>query len=221
MDINRIRHGSSWEGLNCHHSSLLHSFSVSDTSTLKNQKFLLKMTPYNLDTTAEEVAADCHSKITNKTIFITGVSSGGLGAAFAIIVAKHNPACLILATRNLSKAEETAKEIAAIAPAVRTLPIELDLSSVQQIRKAAEEINALHEHIDVIVNNAGIMAPPYSKTADGVESQFATNHIGHFLLTNLLLPKILARNLPVRVVNVASNGFRFGPVRFDDWNFDV
>jgi NAD(P)-dependent dehydrogenase (short-subunit alcohol dehydrogenase family) len=179
------------------------------------------MTPYNADTTAEEVATDCHSQIANKTILVTGVSSGGLGATFAIIIAKHNPACIILATRDLSKAKETAQEIAAIAPAVRTWPIELDLSSLQQIRKAAENINALDEHIDVIINNAGIMASPYSKTVDGVESQFATNHIGHFLLTNLLLPKVLARKLPVRVVNVASNGFRFGPVRFDDWNFDV
>jgi NAD(P)-dependent dehydrogenase (short-subunit alcohol dehydrogenase family) len=179
------------------------------------------MSPYNFDTTAEEVASDCQSQIANKTILITGVSPGGLGANFATIIAKYGPACIILATRDQSKAEETAKEITASAPAVRTWLIELNLGSLEQIRQAAEKISALDEHIDVIVNNAGIMACPYSKTVDGVESQFATNHIGHFLLTNLLLPKILARNTPIRVVNVASNGFRFGPVRFDDYNFDV
>lgn len=179
------------------------------------------MSPYNADTTAEEVASDFQSRIVNKTILVTGVSRAGLGTTFATIIANYGPACIILATRELSKAEETAQDIAAIAPAVRTWPIELDLGSLEQIRKAAEKINSLNEHIDVIVNNAGVMAVPYSKTVDGIERQFATNHIGHFLLTNLLLPKILAAKKPVRVVNVSSNGFRYGPIRFDDLDFDV
>ncbi|CAM1507601.1 Fc.00g072420.m01.CDS01 [Cosmosporella sp. VM-42] len=178
------------------------------------------MSPYTKDTTAEEVAADCQSRIANKTILVTGASPGGLGATFASIIANYGPAGVILATRDLSKAEATAKEIAIIAPKVRTWSIELDLGSREQIKKAAEQINSLGEHIDVIVNNAGIMAPPFSKTVDGIESQFGTNHIGHFLLTNLLLPSILSKNVPVRVVNVSSNGFRFGPPRFEDWNFD-
>ncbi|KAF4633527.1 hypothetical protein G7Y89_g4591 [Cudoniella acicularis] len=179
------------------------------------------MSPYNADTTAEEVAQDCQSQIANKTILITGASPGGLGAIFATIIAKYKPASIILATRDIAKAEETAREISTVAPSVRTWCIELNLSSLKQIKTAAEKINLLEEQIDVIVNNAGIMATPYSKMADGIESQFATNHIGHFLLTNLLLPKILEKKKgAVRVVNVASNGFRFGPIRFEDWNFD-
>ena len=176
------------------------------------------MNSYTFNTTGEDVASDCSTQIANKTVLITGVSPSGLGGAFASIIAKYSPACIILATRDISKAKEVAGEFPA---SVRTHIIELNLGSLQQIRKAAEEINKLEENIDVIVNNAGIMAPPYSKTIDGIESQLGINHIGHFLLTNLLLPKIIARKVPVRIVNVASNGFRFGPVRFEDYNFDV
>lgn len=104
---------------------------------------------------------------------------------------------------------------------MRTWVIELDLASLEQTRNAAEKINSLDQHIDVVVNNAGIMAHPYSTTVGGIESQFGTNHVGHFLLTNLLLPNILASRLPIRVINVASNGFRFGPPRYEDWNFNV
>lgn len=179
------------------------------------------MSTYNANTTGDEVAQDCQSRIAGKTILITGATPKGLGANFATTIAKHEPACIILATRTVAKAEETARDIAAVSPKVRTHSVALDLSSMAQVRKAAEVINALPEQIDVIVNNAGIMAQPYSKTVDGIESHFATNHIGHFLLTNLLLPKILARKTPVRVVNVSSNGYNLGPIRFRDLNFDV
>lgn len=179
------------------------------------------MGAYTHDTSAEEVATDCHAQIANKTILVTGVSPVGLGAAFVAVVAKHAPACLILAARDVAKAEATAREVAAVAPQVRTRCIALDLASLEQVRTAAAEINSLEEQIDIIVNNAGVMATPYSKTVDGIELQFAANHIGHFLLTNLLLPKILARKTPVRVVNVSSNGWRLSPVRFEDWNFVV
>ena len=179
------------------------------------------MSPYNAETTAEEVASDCQTQISNKTILVTGATPGGLGAEFAIIIAKFRPACLILATRNLSKAEETARQIAAAEPSVQTKCIELDLGSIKQVKVAAEEINSFDESIDVIVNNAGVMASPYSKTVDGIESQFGINFVGHFLLTNLLLPKMLERGVPIRVVNVSSSGYRFGPVRFEDWNFGV
>ncbi|TFK78017.1 NAD(P)-binding protein, partial [Polyporus arcularius HHB13444] len=72
--------------------------------------------------------------------------------------------------------------------------------------------------IDVLVNNAGIMATPYGKTVDGIESQFGTNHIGHFLFTNLIIPKLL-ESKQGRVVNVSSNGHRLSDIRWDDFNF--
>ncbi|KAI0160125.1 dehydrogenase [Xylariaceae sp. FL1272] len=178
------------------------------------------MTTYTRETTAEQVADDCKAEILNKTILITGATPGGLGAVFGTIVAKYGPAAIILATRDVTKAQETAQDISSAAPNVRVHCVELDLGSLSQIPKAAKKIDSLGENIDVIVNNAGVMAPPYSKTADGIESQFAINHVGHFLLTNLLLPKMLARKEPVRVVNVSSGGHRYHHVRLQDWNFD-
>ncbi|CAG9975168.1 unnamed protein product [Clonostachys byssicola] len=177
------------------------------------------MSPYSYETTAEEVANDLKPQIAGKTILVTGVSPKGLGAAFAEIIAQYGPECIILATRDLSKAEETALAIKATGPSVRTHSVELDLASLDQVRKAATKIQSFGEKIDVIVNNAAIMASPYFKTVDGIEGQFAVNYLGHFLLTNLLLPDMLARNVPIRIVNVSSNGCRYGPVRFGDLDF--
>lgn len=184
------------------------------------------MTSYTSKTTGEEVARDCQSRIAGKTILITGVSSGGLGATFALTIAPFGPALIILASHNVAKAEQTAQDIAAVAPAVKTRVIRLDLASQAQVREAAADILKTSTTIDVLVNNAGVMATPYSTTPEGIERQFGTNHIGHFLLTNLLLPKLLAsrpdtQKEPLRVVNVASNGFRFGWVRHEDINFGV
>ncbi|CAG9951778.1 unnamed protein product [Clonostachys rosea f. rosea IK726] len=180
------------------------------------------MSQYTPETTGEQVAADCQAQIKNKTVLITGASPGGLGANFAKVIAKHEPASILLATRDLNKAEITAKEISELSPKVRVRSIKLDLTSLKQVRAAADEINSLNEKIDVIVNNAGIMAPAHSKTVDGIESQFGTNHIGPFLFTNLLLSKQLgvSSSGKLRIVNISSNGYRLSPIRFEDWNFD-
>lgn len=93
------------------------------------------------------------------------------------------------------------------------------------MREAAREVLEYAEFIDVLVNNAGIMAKsPYSQTPEGIEAQFGANHIGHFLFTNLIMSKLIGpegSGRTARVVNIASDGYRLGPVRFDDWNFDV
>jgi NAD(P)-dependent dehydrogenase (short-subunit alcohol dehydrogenase family) len=181
------------------------------------------MAPYTPTTTADEVASGLAGSIKNNTVLITGVSPWGLGAEFAITIAKHFPALLILANRNLAKAQKTAQDIATVAPSVPIRILQLDLNSQAQVRKSAEEVNSYKEHIDVLVNNAGIMAGPYQLTEDGIDSQFGINHIGHFLFTNLILNKLVngIGNKPARVINVSSDGYRLGPVRFDDWNFDV
>ncbi len=178
------------------------------------------MSHYTPTTTAEEVAENCKGTIAGKVVLITGVTPGGLGSGFAEILAKYSPKLLILAGRNLSKAKLTASTIAAAAPSVAIRVLELDLGSQDQIRQAAAEVNAYPEHIDVLVNNAGVMACPYELTKDDLESQFGINHIGHFLFTNLIINKILASKNG-RVVSVSSDGYRFGPFRFDDWKFDV
>lgn len=175
---------------------------------------------FNTKTTADEVAAACSAQIRGKVILVTGVSPKGIGAYFVLSIAKQQPKLLILAGRSVSKAAETAKEIEAVAPAVETRLLELDLGSQKQVRKAAKEVLAYEESIDVLVNNAGIMACSYGLTEDGLEKQFGTMHIGHFLFTNLIMDNLL-KGSGARVVSVSSDGFRLSPVRFNDIGFDV
>lgn len=179
------------------------------------------MTLYSFATTAEDIANDCRDRIRGKVVLTTGVSPGGLGAGFVERLAVYEPKLLILAGHDISKSERTAEAIKTVAPHVKTRVLELDLSSQKQIRKAAQEVNAYGEPIDVLVNNAGVHSGQYSTTVDGIEDHFGTNHIGHFLFTNLIMDQVLAAGPSARVVNVASSGHRFSPVRFDDWGFDV
>ena len=131
----------------------------------------------------------------------------------------RGPKLLILAGRSISKLETTAQAIAALNPLVKTRLLLLDLSSQKQVRRAADEVNGYDESIDVLVNNAAVAGCDYEKTEDGLELQFASNHIGHFLLTSLLIPKLLSAKSP-RVVNVTSLGYRLSPIRFHDYNFE-
>ena len=111
-------------------------------------------------------------------------------------------------------------EIHTIDPSTQVNFVKLDLGDQASIRTAAASISDLAPSIDVLINNAGIMAvKDYKTTADGIELQFGTNYIGHFLLTNLLLPKLIAAGKGARIVNVTSNGYTLGGVRFDDYNF--
>ncbi|RPD58291.1 NAD(P)-binding protein [Lentinus tigrinus ALCF2SS1-7] len=175
-------------------------------------------------TTAEEVAASLASSIAGKTILITGVTPGGLGAHFAKVTAAHNPKLLILAGRSASNLASVAHDIsAAHGPGVATRTLELDLSSQAQVRRAAAEVLAWPEvrSIDVLVNNAGVMACAYGTTADGLEMHLGTNYVGHFLFTMLLVPKLLASEAKggPRVVNVSSDGHRLSDIRWDDLGF--
>ena len=111
-------------------------------------------------------------------------------------------------------------EIRAINSSIKVDFVKIDLGDQASVRNAVKTINDLTPSIDVIINNAGIMAvKDYKTTQDGIELQFGTNYIGHFLLTNLLVPKILAAGKGARIVNVSSNGYKLGGVRFDDYNF--
>ncbi|KAI4691582.1 hypothetical protein J4E81_007108 [Alternaria sp. BMP 2799] len=178
--------------------------------------------PYNRQNAlASTIAADNASNIAGKIVLTTGVTQGGLGATFVEEIAKHNPALLILAGRSPSKVQATFDKIkfnpASANVEVRILT--LDLASQKQVREAANEVLAYPEsHIDVVVNSAGIMKGPYRTTADGIENQFGCNHVGHFLFTNLIMPKLLDAKAP-RIVNISSDGHRFSGVRFDDPNF--
>ncbi|KAI9369638.1 putative short-chain dehydrogenase [Aspergillus egyptiacus] len=177
--------------------------------------------PYNTHTTTDELVADYTPLIKDKVILTTGVSSGSLGGFFVQSLAKATPSCLILAARNPEKLSKAASEITAIYPDVKVRTLQVDLGSLASVRDAAATVNSWDDIpvIDVLVNNAGIMAVDYQLTAEGFESQLATNHLGPFLFTNLIMNKIVAAKEP-RVVVVSSDGHRLHPFRFDDYNFD-
>lgn len=171
-------------------------------------------------TEAGIVVDELATNITGTTILVTGVSPGGLGAFFAEQVARAHPKLLILAGRSVAKLQTTAELIHKTGTPTKLL--ELDLSRLAHVRKSAGQVDSWDDVpiIDVLVNNAGIMAVDYEKTDDGYEKQFATNHLGPFLFTNLIMPKILASSRP-RVVNVSSDGHRLSPIRFADYGFHV
>jgi NAD(P)-dependent dehydrogenase (short-subunit alcohol dehydrogenase family) len=150
-----------------------------------------------------------------RTAIVTGANSG-LGYDTAAVLAEKG-AHVVLAVRNLDKGKEAADSIKSTTPnAVVTLQ-QLDLSSLDSVRKAADELRAAHPRIDLLINNAGVMyVPTRETTKDGFEMQFGTNHLGHFALTGLLLDHIL----PVdgsRIVAISSVGHRIlARIHFED-----
>jgi NAD(P)-dependent dehydrogenase (short-subunit alcohol dehydrogenase family) len=143
--------------------------------------------------------------LSGRRVIITGANSGiGRGAARALAAAGAD---VTLAVRNVDKGNEAAGSIAG-STEVR----QLDLASLASVREFA---SAWDGEIDLLINNAGVMVPPLTRTQDGFELQFGTNHLGHFALTNLLLPRITGR-----VVNVSSTAHRMGQIDFDDLNWE-
>ena len=148
-----------------------------------------------------------------RTAIVTGANSG-LGRIVARELARHG-ARVIVASRDNAKGAEAAGAITTAFPSSTVEAERLDLADLSSVRAFADRIRAGHDHIDLLINNAGVMAAPYQRTADGFELQFGTNHLGHFALTGLLLP--LLNNRPdARVVTVSSNNHKAGQMRFDD-----
>jgi NAD(P)-dependent dehydrogenase (short-subunit alcohol dehydrogenase family) len=155
---------------------------------------------------------------TGRTAVITGANTG-LGYETAAALAAKG-AHVVLAVRNVDKGKDAATRIATAHPDADVELQELDLSSLESIRAAADELRSRHDQIDLLINNAGVMMTPKSTTKDGFELQFGTNHLGHFALTNLLLDRVLAAP-GSRVVTVSSTGHRFiRGIRFDDLQWD-
>lgn len=148
-----------------------------------------------------------------RTAIVTGANSG-LGRIVARELAGRG-AKVILASRDSTKGEEAARAITTAFPSSTVEASQLDLANLSSIRAFADRIRAGNDHIDLLINNAGVMASPYRRTADGFELQFGTNHLGHFALTGLLLP-LLHGPQDARVVTVSSLNHRGGQMRFDD-----
>ncbi len=149
---------------------------------------------------------------------ITGANTG-LGYETALALAEHG-AHVVLAVRNLDKGKDAVARLTANGPQGDVALQELDLTSLESVRAAAEQLRSNYDRIDLLINNAGVMWTPKSTTKDGFELQFGTNHLGHFALTGLLLDRLL----PVadsRVVTVSSIGHRLlADIHFDDLQWE-
>ena len=150
-----------------------------------------------------------------RVALVTGANSG-LGLVTARELAGAG-ADVIVACRNTDKGKAAMEEIRASAPDSNVELAALDLADLSSVRAFASRFPEQHDGLDLLVNNAGIMATPYRKTADGFESQIGTNHLGHFALTGLLMESLLARAQP-RVVTVSSTAHRTGRIDFEDLN---
>jgi NAD(P)-dependent dehydrogenase (short-subunit alcohol dehydrogenase family) len=165
--------------------------------------------------TTEDVLAGIDLR--GKRILVTGVSAG-LGVETARSLAAHG-ANVIGTGRDLAKAEAATAQIRKDAAANgRSFDlVELDLASLASVRNCADQLLRKGEPLDVIIANAGVMATPFGHTVDGFETQFGTNHLGHFVLVNRIAKLLRAGG---RLVNVASSGHRFSNVNLDDPNFE-
>ena len=172
------------------------------------------MADFGFSSTADEVL-EGHD-LSGRTVLVTGGYSG-LGKETARAMADKG-AHVILCGRDEGKLAEAAKEIADETGAkIDTLVC--DLASLDSVRSAGEEANRRFDKIDLLINNAGVMACPQGTSADGFERQFGTNHLGHFLLTSKLMP-LVEKGTKQRIVNLSSRGHHIDQVHFDDPNFE-
>ena len=152
--------------------------------------------------------------LSGKAALVTG-GNAGLGKETLIQLAKHNPSHLYLAARTPSKAESAIRDIKTIVPNADVTFLQLDLANLQSVKQASDKFLASSDRLDLLINNAGIMAQPAGLTSEGYELQFGTNHMGHALLTKLLLPTLQRTaqqpGSDVRVVYLSSAGYKNAP----------
>lgn len=170
---------------------------------------------YGFDTTTDEVIDGVD--LTGTIAVVTGASAG-IGVETARVLAAAG-ARVVLAARNAERTEAAAESIRERVPGAALEVGSLDLTSLDSVRAFAAWYLDAHEELQLLVNNAGVMFTPFEHTAEGFEMQFGTNHVGHFLLTCLLVPALLA-GAPSRVVNLSSGGHVASDIVWDDPNFE-
>jgi NAD(P)-dependent dehydrogenase (short-subunit alcohol dehydrogenase family) len=151
--------------------------------------------------------------LANKKVIITGASSGiGLEAAKTLA---NRGARVILAVRNKQKGELAREQILQEDPGASLEVMDLNLADLSSVRGFSESFGKRFDQLDILINNAGVMVPPYQRTKDGFELQFGTNHLGHFALTGLLLP-LLKKTADSRIVTLSSLAHRGAHIYFNN-----
>ena len=165
--------------------------------------------------TTEDVLSGVNMQ--GKRILVTGVSAG-IGVETARSLAAHG-AHVVGAARDLTKAQAATAQVRqdAAAHGGSLALVALDLADLKSVRACADELLAKREPFDVVIANAGVMATPFGHTADGFETQFGTNHLGHFVFVNRIAPLMRAGS---RLINLSSSGHRFSNVDIEDPNFE-
>ena len=172
-------------------------------------------TPFGAETSAEEAARNID--LSGQTIVVTG-GSAGLGVETARVLAACG-AQIVSVVRDEAKGSAAAETIRQSVPSADIEIAVLDLFDLDSVRRGADDIAKRFPRIDRLINNAGVMACPLGRTAQGLDTQLGTNHLGHFVLTARLIPALLA-GAPARIVNLSSAGHRMSPFRFDDPFFE-
>jgi NAD(P)-dependent dehydrogenase (short-subunit alcohol dehydrogenase family) len=181
---------------------------------VENSEDLTMSNAFGATSTTDEVLRSIN--LNGKRVFVTGVSAG-LGIETARALAAHG-AQVVGAARDLSKAQAATEQVRAQAASGGSLSlVQLDLASLDSVRRCADGMLEAGKPFDVIIANAGVMACPQSKTVDGFETQFGTNHLGHFVLVNRVASLLKAGS---RLVNLSSAGHRYADVNLEDPNFE-
>jgi len=198
-----------------HHQSEMPSSEELLQGLLQNANKRVQTGKYGFDSKAEDIEPQVNLK--GKNVIVTGAFTG-IGYETARVFASRG-AHVYVAGRGVERGHKVVEELKKSTNNQHIESLELDLSSLASVREFAEKFNAKKVPLNYLINNAGVMACPQGKTKDGFETQIGTNHFGHFLLTNLLIPRLI-EGAPSRVVSVASSAHTFSPIRWDDINWE-
>ena len=155
----------------------------------------------------------CKTSLAGKTVIITGANTG-IGLETAVDLSKRG-ARVVMACRDEGKGRKAVEEVVARSQNKDVVFSQLDLASLRSVKEFSSRVLEEETHIDILINNAGVALTPYTKTEDGFELQLGVNHLGHFLLTNLLLERLKAAPA-ARVINVSSRAHHGGVINFED-----
>lgn len=177
---------------------------------------------FNFFTTASDVVKTFPEEAKGRTAVVTGGNSG-IGCETVRALAEAGTANVVLCARNVEAGRRVADEVNSSVKAEVVKVVELDLADLESVKLAAATIKKAHSGIDYLVLNAGVMACPLMRTKQGLEMQFGTNHVGHFLFAKLLLGPVVAAGTeksPSRIVVVSSIAHMLGSIRLDDLNYE-